>query len=113
MNGTIYKLHFEIVSRSIPFAICLKPINSVHKIPNYFFDGKRNFSVIHERLRNFSSNLNQDLFDNHLRIDPSCSCLKGVETAEHSFLNVNIIQIKESACSETRVSFKYTFTRGD
>ena len=66
------------------FCYTLKTI-SQHKIPNYFIDGKRKFSILHARLRNFCSNLNQDLFDNHLRIDPSCSCLRDVETAEHYF----------------------------
>ena len=54
-----------------------------NKIPSYFLDGKRKLSVFYARLRNFCSNLNQDLFDNHLREDPLCSCLKGNETAEH------------------------------
>ena len=66
------------------FCYTLKTI-SQHKIPNYFIDGNRKFSILHARLRNFCSNLNQDLFDNHLRIDPSCSCLRDVETAEHYF----------------------------
>ena len=59
--------------------------NSQDNIPKYFNDGKRKFSIIHARIRNFCSNLNQDLFDNHLRIDPTCSCQRGAETAEHYF----------------------------
>ena len=59
--------------------------NSQHNIPKYFNDGKRKCSIIHSRLRNFCSNLNQDLFDNHLRIDPTCSCQRNAETAEHYF----------------------------
>ena len=59
--------------------------NYQHNIPEYFNDGKRKFSIIHARIRNFCSNLNQDLFDNHLRIDPTCNCQRGAETAEHDF----------------------------
>ena len=59
--------------------------NSQHNIPKYFIDGKRKFSIIHARLRNFCSNLNKDLFDNYLRFDPTCSCQRRAETAEHYF----------------------------
>ena len=58
---------------------------SVNKVPNYFNYGKRKVSIIHARLRNFCSDLNQDLYVNHLRDSPICSCLKGAETAEHFF----------------------------
>ena len=39
-------------------------MQSLNEIPNCFFDGKRKCSILHARLRNFCSNLNQDLFDN-------------------------------------------------
>ena len=60
-------------------------MQAYNKIPSYFLVGKRKLSVFHARLGNFCSmsNLNQDLFDNYLREDPLCSCLKGNETAEH------------------------------
>ena len=64
------------------FCTMLK-LQAYNKIPSYFRDGKRKLSVFHPPLRNFCSNLNQDLFDNYLREDPLCSCLKGNETAEH------------------------------
>ena len=64
------------------FCTMLK-MQAYNKIPSYFLDGKRKLSVFHARLGNFCSNLNQDLFDNYLREDPLCSCLKGNETAEH------------------------------
>ena len=59
--------------------------NSQHKVPKYFIDGKRKFSIIHARLRNHCSNLNYDLFYNHLRPDSICDCLRDEETAEHYF----------------------------
>ena len=46
---------------------------------------KMKVSVLHARLRNSCSSLNQDLYDNHLRHDPICICLRGTETAEHYF----------------------------
>ena len=86
------------------FCYTLKTI-SQHKIPNYFFDGKRKFSILYARLRNFCSNLNQDLFDNHLRIDPSCSCLRDVETAEHYFFKCEHYTEQRIRLTETRASF--------
>ena len=59
--------------------------NSQHKVPKYFIDGKRKFSIINARLRNLCSNLNYNLFYNHLRPDSICDCLRDGETAEHYF----------------------------
>ena len=58
---------------------------TLKKVPNYYFDGKRKFSILHARLRNFCSNLNQDLYDNYLRDDPLCSCSRSNESAAHYF----------------------------
>ena len=81
----------------------------MHKIPKFFIDGKRKFSIIHARLRNFCSNLNQDLFDNHSKNWPYLQLPKRcTETAEHYFFKCeNFIQIKEYAFSETPESFIY------
>ena len=68
----------------IPFCATLK-MQSLNKIPNYFLGGKRKFSVLHARLRSSCSSLNQDLYDNHLRQDTICTCLRVNETAEHYF----------------------------
>ena len=72
-------------------------LQSLNKIPNYVFDGKRKFSILHAILRNFCSNLNQDLFDNHLRDDPICSCLRGAETVDHYFFKCEHY-IEERVC---------------
>ena len=72
-------------------------MQSLNKIPNYFFDGKRKSSILHARLCNFCSNLNQDLFDNHLRDDPICSCLRSAETADHYFFKCELY-IEERVC---------------
>ena len=66
------------------FCATLK-MQSLNKIPNYFLGGKIKFSVLHARLRNSCSSLNQDLYDNHLRHDSICTCLRVTETAEHYF----------------------------
>ena len=41
--------------------------------------------MLHSRLRNNCSHLNEDLYINHLRLDPMCDFYTGVENAEHYF----------------------------
>ena len=55
------------------------------KIPNIYCIGNRNISVLHARLRNKCSNLNEDLYQNHLRLDPMCECGNESENAKHYF----------------------------
>jgi hypothetical protein len=52
-------------------------------IPKYFYHGERYLQVIHARLRNLCSNLNNDLFRNHLGQSPNCTCSNEAEDAEH------------------------------
>ena len=62
-------------------------------VPKHFLSGDRQQAILHARLRNKCSNLNADLFSNHLRHDSSCSCGHPVEDAEHFFFtcpNYNI-----------------------
>ena len=54
-------------------------------ILNIYCIGNRYISVLHERLRNNCSDLNEDLYINHLRLDPMCDCNTRVENAEHYF----------------------------
>ena len=49
---------------------------------------QRLLSVLHARIRNNCSDLNNDLVQNHLRNDPYCSCGNDIENAHHYFLNV-------------------------
>ena len=66
------------------------------RIPNLYFFGNRYLSIIHARIRNNCSNLNNDLFLNHLKSDPICACGTGAQDAEHFFfLNVIETRIKE------------------
>ena len=55
------------------------------KIPNIYCIGNRNISVLHARLRNNCSNLNEDLYQNHLRLDPMCEYGNEIENAENYF----------------------------
>ena len=41
--------------------------------------------MLHARFRNNCSHLNEDIYINHLRLDPMCDCYTGVENAEHYF----------------------------
>ena len=53
------------------------------KVPKYYIQGDRRSSVYHARLRNNCSNLNHDLFINHLKPNSICDCGNDVEDAEH------------------------------
>lgn len=63
-------------------------------VPPYYLDGNRFVSVIHARLRNKCSNLNNDLFNNHLNLDPLCSCLIENEDAEHFLLRCKKYEVQ-------------------
>ena len=58
-------------------------------VPNYFTSGNRYLSVIHARIRNNCSNLNNDLFINHLRDNPLCNWCNEIEDSEHYFFHCN------------------------
>ena len=53
------------------------------EIPNYFISSQRISSVYHCRIRNNCSNLNEDLFNNHLKLTAACDCGFESEDAEH------------------------------
>lgn len=61
-----------------------------NKVPDYFFIGNRSLSVFHARLRNGCSNLNGDLFANHLRLSGLCQCEREMEDAEHYFFKCRL-----------------------
>lgn len=54
-------------------------------VKSYYYIGKRSNVIHHTRIRNNCSNLNGDLFSNHVRDSPACSCGVGEETATHYF----------------------------
>ena len=57
------------------------------KVPAYYYFGERNAQVIHCRLRLEMSNLNNDIVNRHLNIDPKCSFGFSRETAKHYLLH--------------------------
>lgn len=59
----------------------LRPANTT--VPPFYHTGDRYLSVLHARIRNKCSNLNNDLFNNHLSPTPLCNCNQGTEDAEH------------------------------
>ena len=58
------------------------------RIPSIYLIGNRRLSVIHARIRNNCSNLNNDFFLNNLKLSSICDCRNGVENAEHYFLTL-------------------------
>ena len=61
-------------------------VKRANPVPYYYLVGDRLFSILHARIRNKCSNLNHDLFQNHIVNSPYCSCGEYDETAFHYFL---------------------------
>ena len=74
-------------------------------IPNLCFFGNRYLSIIHARIRNNCSNLNNDLFLNHLKSDPICPCGTGAEDAEHFFFKCNRNTDKRTILFRSTIAF--------
>ena len=55
------------------------------KVPSFYIKGNRRMSIYHARLRNKCSDLNNDLYVNHIKEVPTCECGVDVENAEHYF----------------------------
>ena len=56
-------------------------------VPPYFIMGNRYTSVIHSRLRNYCSSLNNDLFRNYIRDNALCELCGVIEDATHYFFH--------------------------
>ena len=56
-------------------------------VPPYYIMENRYSSVIHARLRNNCSSLNNDLFRNHFRDNPLCEWCGVMEDATHFFFH--------------------------
>ena len=59
------------------------------QVPSYFASENQYLSVLHARIRNNCSNLNNDLFINHLRDNPLCKWCNEIEDSEHYFFYCN------------------------
>ena len=58
-----------------------------NNVPHFFLCGERYWSVLQARIRKNCSNLNHDLYINHLCNSPACSCGFIMEDADHFFFN--------------------------
>ena len=67
------------------FCYALKSQIPQDQVPQHYLNGNRKFSILHARIRNRCSNLNLDLYINHLKDDPICDCHGGAESPEHYF----------------------------
>ena len=63
----------------------LKSNSPKDKVVPHYLHGNRYLSVLHARIRSNCSNLNEDLYHNHLTLNPYCACNKDVENASHFF----------------------------
>ena len=72
-------------------------------IPSYFTFGNRYISVLHARLRNRCSNLNNDLYINHIRDNPLCDLCGEVEDAINYFFHCRIYTIERQVFNDTVV----------
>jgi hypothetical protein len=52
-------------------------------MPPFYIEGDRVSAVYHARIRNTCSNLNSDLFTNHLTISAACQCGSLIEDTDH------------------------------
>ena len=68
----------------------------VSKVPSHYLSGERKWSVVHARIRNGCSNLNNDLQQNHLSFISTCICGYSSETPLHYLLECKIFD-KERA----------------
>ena len=59
-------------------------------VPKHYLCGDRFYSIHHTRMRNNCSNLNNDLYLNHLRDNPTCTCNSGPEDPEHFFFKCTL-----------------------
>jgi hypothetical protein len=60
----------------------------LEKVPFYFGWGDRKLHIIHSRLRNMCSSLNEYLHIVRLKPSPTCICGYGFEDCIHFYLNV-------------------------
>jgi hypothetical protein len=70
---------------------------TLSKVPSQFYHGKRQYAVLLARIRNNCSNLNNDLFNNHLHQDNTCPNCGAHEDAEHYFFKCTIYRTQRLA----------------
>ena len=86
---------------SVSDTINLKRLRpAITKVPSFYLTGDRYLSVLHARIRNKCSNLNNDLFNNHLSPTPYATDVKKQKT-----LNIFLHLSKFHRTSNHDVSF--------
>ena len=70
-------------------------------VPSHFTIGNRYISILHARLRNNCSNLNNDLFRNHLRDNPLCDLCGMIEDAIHYFFHCRKFTMERQVFNDT------------
>ena len=75
----------KTIKLSQTFSSYKHALRSPNVVPSYFLFGNRFLSVLHARIRNNCSNLNADLFRNHISPSPLCLFCNTDEDAEHFF----------------------------
>ena len=70
---------------------------TLSKVPSQFYHGKRQYAILLARIRNNCSNLNNDLFNNHLHQDNTCPNCGAPEDAEHYFFKCTIYRTQRLA----------------
>ena len=70
-------------------------------VPSHFTIGNRYISILHARLRNNCSNLNNDLFRNHLRDNPLCDLCGMIEDAIHYFFHCRKFTLERQVFNDT------------
>ena len=70
-------------------------------VPSHLTIGNRYISILHARLRNNCSNLNNDLFRNHLRDNPLCDLCGMIEDAIHFFFHCRKFTMERQVFNDT------------
>ena len=69
------------------------------------FVGNRKYSIYHARIRYISSNLDSDLFTNHISLNPGCTCGHPLEVA------FSIPRVMGAAVTSGRICFRSMHNR--
>ena len=70
-------------------------------VPSHFTIGNRHISIMLARLRNNCSNLNNDLFRNHIHDNPLCDLFGMVQVAIHFFFHCRTFIIERQVLDYT------------
>ncbi|PJE77589.1 hypothetical protein CI610_03484 [invertebrate metagenome] len=75
--------------QSSSYLVFKKSITNISKVPYYYSVGNRKSNILHARLRNSCSTLNNDLFRSHLIDYSHCQCGHPIEDTYHFFFVCN------------------------